>query len=249
MDVSRGNHKEILNLIQMIYIIRDAIHFRYRLIPYLYLLSYESHIHGSPIIRPLLYEFQDDPTTYDISFDFMLGPSLLISSVTEPNSIVKTVYLPGTSNDYWYDFWNDEIFHGNQYLNVNVPLSQHGAVFAKHGSLIPMGKSMNFIGSEPDNYRIIRLYPMVCKDDSESFESSITLYEDDGYSNDQGQCLIKVIMKSHMKSIQVGLEPEFKGFIPSFTEILFRLPAMETRKVECIHGKMKKLQNEYLITI
>ncbi|CAG0943834.1 hypothetical protein ANRL1_01490, partial [Anaerolineae bacterium] len=54
-------------------IIRDAIEFRYRLIPYLYSLMFDAARTGIPIIRPLLYEFPGDPRTHTESFDFMLG--------------------------------------------------------------------------------------------------------------------------------------------------------------------------------
>jgi alpha-glucosidase len=84
-------------------IIRDAIHFRYRLIPYLYQLSIESNRTGIPVIRPLIFEFQKDEECAFISFDYMLGPSLLISSIVTENEEFHQVYLP--KNEMWCDIW------------------------------------------------------------------------------------------------------------------------------------------------
>ena len=64
-------------------IIRDAIKFRYRLIPYLYMLMFEAAEFGHPIIRPMVYEFPHDERCRTESFDFMLGDALLVPSVLE----------------------------------------------------------------------------------------------------------------------------------------------------------------------
>jgi alpha-glucosidase (family GH31 glycosyl hydrolase) len=57
-------------------VIRDAINLRYDLIHYLYGLFQEAHNEGTPIMRPLWYEFPHD-TANNISEIFMWGPSLL----------------------------------------------------------------------------------------------------------------------------------------------------------------------------
>ncbi len=65
-------------------IIKESINLRYKLMPYLYSLAYEASRLGSPIMRPLIYEFQDqDPSVTDQSFDFLLGPYLLVAGIFE----------------------------------------------------------------------------------------------------------------------------------------------------------------------
>ena len=44
--------------------IRDAIRRRYQLMPYLYTLFEAANREGSPVARPLWYEFPDDPSAY-----------------------------------------------------------------------------------------------------------------------------------------------------------------------------------------
>ena len=48
-------------------LIRSAILLRYRMAPYLYSCEYEAAKSGAPIMRALVYEFQEDENTYDLS--------------------------------------------------------------------------------------------------------------------------------------------------------------------------------------
>lgn len=178
----------------------------------------------------------------------MLGPHLLVSSVTEPNVFEKLVYLPGSCNEYWYNFWNDEIYHGNQTVTVKVPLAQHGAVFARHGSIIPMGKIMKFVGSEPDDLRILRIYPAICHD-SNPIISTSTLYEDDGLSNSGKHYKIKITCITDKNSIILDVQPQNNGFIPDYKELRIKLPSREKRNLECKSHMMEMLDEEYSIKI
>lgn len=60
--------------------IRDAIKFRYRMIPYLYSLESRAHETGLPIMEPMFMAFQNDPKTYKRR-SFMWGDSLLVANV------------------------------------------------------------------------------------------------------------------------------------------------------------------------
>ena len=56
-------------------ICRDMLRLRMRLLPYLYTLFEECHRTGAPILRPLLFEYPDDPETYAADDEFMVGSS------------------------------------------------------------------------------------------------------------------------------------------------------------------------------
>ena len=75
--------------------IRAAYQLRYRLLPTLYSLMYESNQNGMPAWRPLFLEFPDDPKCYtDKNLTFMFGKSILVANVVEKGATTRTIYLP-----------------------------------------------------------------------------------------------------------------------------------------------------------
>ena len=82
------------------------------MIPYLYTLLFESSRNGSPIIRPMVYMFCNDPKCHNESFDFMLGPNILVASVFEASHRERSVYLPKYNN--WCDFHSGKWYQGGQ---------------------------------------------------------------------------------------------------------------------------------------
>ena len=217
----------------MTHIIRDAIKLRYQLIPYLYQLSIASSQSGMPVIRPLVLEFQSDTAVYQTSFDFMLGPCLLVSSVTEEGQTTKDVYLPkGTQ---WCDFWTGKWYIGGENVQVSVPLSQHGALFAKEGSMIPTGKCMQYVGAEQDDLRVFLCFPPLEAKDH-VYES--VLVEDDGISLHPLRTIIRIQMQSFEEFVQVdciNLQNEFK--LP-YDTIWFQLSRSDKRVVKSSQGAL-----------
>lgn len=61
--------------------IREAIHVRYSLLPYYYTLFREASVNGSPVMRPLWYEFPSDTETFTKSESFMIGNSILVQGI------------------------------------------------------------------------------------------------------------------------------------------------------------------------
>ncbi|KAL3163000.1 hypothetical protein ABBQ32_009432 [Trebouxia sp. C0010 RCD-2024] len=80
---------------------RDSLRERYALLPYLYTLFWESHTQGTPIMRPLWYEFPEVAETYSLEEQFMFGPSMLVAPVMEQGSSSREVFLPDSQR--WYD--------------------------------------------------------------------------------------------------------------------------------------------------
>ena len=110
-------------------IIRKFLKLRYKMIPFYYSLAYESHITGSPIIRPVLWE---DPQ-YDPSADtvFMVGESLFVSPVLTQNQKNSVIDFPG---GLWYSLWDQSLHSSIEKVNVNL---DEMPVFVKAGSILP----------------------------------------------------------------------------------------------------------------
>lgn len=115
-------------------LIREAVNFRYRLLPYLYTLSYQATLDGLPLMRPLLLDYPDDPETYQLNDQFLLGQDLLVAPVMRPAQTRRLVYLPAGK---WYDFWSQQAYDGNQWIQVTLSQTRM-ALFQRAGSAIPM---------------------------------------------------------------------------------------------------------------
>uniref|UniRef100_A0A8C7XW10 alpha-glucosidase n=1 Tax=Oryzias sinensis TaxID=183150 RepID=A0A8C7XW10_9TELE len=70
---------------------KDVLNIRYTLLPYLYTLMFEAHTQGSTVVRPLLHEFTNDKTTWDIHRQFLWGPALLISPALD--AVCSTIQM------------------------------------------------------------------------------------------------------------------------------------------------------------
>ena len=58
--------------------IRDAIRQRYVLLPYIYTLFRHANTTGVPVMRPLWFDFPEEPAAFAMDDEFMLGPGLLV---------------------------------------------------------------------------------------------------------------------------------------------------------------------------
>jgi len=81
------------------------------------MLAAEAETSGAPILRHLMLVFPNDPETWDISDQFMIGTNLLVAPVTEEGARSRSVYFPAGS---WYDVWTGNQVQGGQRLTVEA---------------------------------------------------------------------------------------------------------------------------------
>ncbi len=134
---------------------RKYIELRYRLLPYFYDLFFEGEKTGYPVLRPLVFHYENDPETWNNNGEFLVGENLLVAPVLEQGATKKSVYLPeGT----WYDFFTGKAFAGGQYHLVDAPLDVC-PLFAKEGSLIPTYEVMQYVGERPYDTLKMLVFP------------------------------------------------------------------------------------------
>ena len=100
-------------------IISDCLKERYRLKPYIDSCAVAIAEQGSTLMRPLVFDFADDPEALKQKYEYMFGPALLISPVTEPGVTAWQTYLP-KNKEGWYDYHTGQHYAGGQYVTTAV---------------------------------------------------------------------------------------------------------------------------------
>lgn len=152
---------------------RETINLRYQLLPYIYNVMYQASMTGIPAMRPMLFEYPDDPHFTWNDDLFMFGDDMLIAPVLHQGETRRSLRLPSGS---WYDYWTGFRYQGGRDITVDAPLNQI-PVFVKAGAIIPSQQVVQYTGQAPIDPITFTVYPT-------ELQSTRTYYEDDGISFD-----------------------------------------------------------------
>ncbi|KAL8227632.1 hypothetical protein R6Q57_015216 [Mikania cordata] len=122
---------------------RNALGMRYKLLPYLYTLTYEAHTTGAPVARPVFFSFPNITKLHGLSTQFLLGSGLMVSPVLDKHQTkISVMFPPGT----WYNLFDlskavvakeTESFSMDAPLHViNVHLYQNTILPMQRGGMI-----------------------------------------------------------------------------------------------------------------
>ena len=100
-------------------IIADCLKEREQLRPYIEACAERVSKEGYTLMRPLVFDFADDETALRQSCEYMFGPELLISPVTEPGVTTWKTYLPKQKGG-WTDIRTGKHYDGGQYVTTAV---------------------------------------------------------------------------------------------------------------------------------
>jgi alpha-glucosidase len=151
-------------------ICKKYIELRYQLLPYLYLLFVEASRSGAPIMRPLLWHYQDDSTAAAVDDQFMLGADLLVAPILRQGATARSVYLP---RGEWFNFWTGERHSGQQHVLANAEL-EFIPLYARAGSIIPMTAVQQYVEKHAPSTVNLHIWT--------GSEGRLRWYEDDGRS-------------------------------------------------------------------
>lgn len=155
-------------------IMRNFINLRYKHLPYLYNLFYEHYVTGNPILRPLMYEY-NEKKYFDVGDQFFVGSNILLAPIlTEENK--RTYFLP---KGYWYDYFKKEWYKGDKKILTNVPFHKT-IMYIRDGALIPVLRGEKFYQSESKDFMNTEFNVYL----HQQKEACLQYYEDDGMSHD-----------------------------------------------------------------
>ncbi len=101
-------------------IIRRYMYVREELKPYIMKQMKLASEDGTPVMRPLFYDFCGDKNVYDIGDEYMFGPDLLVAPVVEPGARKRMVYLPEGCR--WKDAGTGMVYDGGTRIEADAPL-------------------------------------------------------------------------------------------------------------------------------
>lgn len=156
---------------------REAFHFRYQLVPYIYTAMRRCHDSAIPLVRPLYYAWPELDDAYDNSGQYLFGDQMMISPATRPrsdwsNCTEVRVWIPPGEWTYWH---SGRRYEGPAYATLFVPLDEM-PIFTQAGAIIPMQTRRQRVDESP-------LDPLVLEVVN-GFSGAASLYEDDGVTSD-----------------------------------------------------------------
>ncbi|RMA78794.1 TIM-barrel domain-containing protein [Umboniibacter marinipuniceus] len=181
---------------------------RYRLLPYLYTLSYLNSTLGDPMMRPMSF-ISHDPNDLLSTSQYLYGDAFLVHPITADQQRSADIKLP--SGSHWYDFWSSEVFSGGQTIKYEAPITKL-PLLVRGGSFITMTRedianTSAYRGDELD----VHFYF-----DPEVVSSSAQVFEDDGLDpnsiSNQSFELIHLTASHDGLALQGEISSQGKGY-------------------------------------
>ena len=126
-----GGDNEIWSFGEEVYIIlKDLINLRERLRPYVEKYMDIAGKTGSPVMRPMFFEFPEDEVCYTLGDQYMFGEDILFAPIVNQGETKRTIYLP---QGKWVNVNDKKIYDGGQFVEATAEINQFVA-FVKNGS-------------------------------------------------------------------------------------------------------------------
>jgi alpha-D-xyloside xylohydrolase len=116
-------------------ILAKYMRMRERLKPYVREQMRAAHERGTPVMRPLFYDFPTDKAAWEVEDEYMFGPDILVAPILGETQREREVYLPEGSR--WANAFTRESFEGGSRIPVAAPLEEI-PLFLRDGKKLPI---------------------------------------------------------------------------------------------------------------
>jgi alpha-glucosidase (family GH31 glycosyl hydrolase) len=130
---------------EMIDIYRRYVVLHHALADHQQRLARDAHRTGAPLVRPLVFNYPDDPNVADRWDQWLLGDDLLVAPVWQSGARSRAVYLP---EGKWVDFWDrSRVVDGPVEITEDAPLGKL-PLFVKQSSPLLRDKELREIARQ-----------------------------------------------------------------------------------------------------
>jgi alpha-D-xyloside xylohydrolase len=82
--------------------------------PYIYAQAKDSSARGFPMVRPLFFEYPNDPGSWTIDDEYMFGSDLLVAPIFASGTQRKVYLPPGV----WIDYQSGKVYEGTKWHDI-----------------------------------------------------------------------------------------------------------------------------------
>ncbi|MEM5948844.1 glycoside hydrolase family 31 protein [Spirochaetia bacterium 38H-sp] len=183
-------------------LIRKAVSFRYRMLPYLYSQFYLMTQKGTPVFRPIFWE---DRAEYAFIRDqFLWGDSIMVAPCLEKGQKKRLVYVP---EGIWYDRNSFVKYNGRQHVITDTPLDTV-PIYVKEGAVIPVYPyDIQHTGQIDRETLYLEVWPIA------EGENSGIFIEDDGISREQETLIHRYTRKNNQLIVSIDRKTSYKRLV------------------------------------
>lgn len=187
---------------------REYAHLRMELFPYIYSYAHKIRIDGEPMMRKLPNQI----------YEYLFGNELFVAPVYEQNATERSFMLPAGK---WVNYWTGDVLEGGHKQKVAASIEQI-PLLVRQGSIIPMRAYARSIEKGTNDELTLHVYP--------GENSTFTLIEDDGISNDY--------LKGIYAKTDISLKMGHNEMKVEISPILGHYKGMQQKRSWriCIHG-------------
>jgi alpha-D-xyloside xylohydrolase len=110
-------------------IMEKYIRLRESMRPYIREIMKETSEKGTPVMRPLFYDFYTDKNAWNVDDEYMFGNDLLVAPIYQ-DVVERNVYLPCGAT--WMDIFSNLTYEGGQTISVHADMDKI-PVFSRNG--------------------------------------------------------------------------------------------------------------------
>ncbi|WP_108470777.1 TIM-barrel domain-containing protein [Rhodanobacter thiooxydans] len=197
----------------------DAIRLRQALIPYIYSYEHVRRTTGVGLVRPLLFNWPQDPKLRNDVDSWLFGDWLLVSPVVVEGQTAKDIYLPAGR---WTDWFSGKSYDGGQTIRLAVDSKTWRDIplFVREGAIVPTrADPVDYVGERPLTQLDVDVFPAAQR-------STFDYYDDDGatYGYEHGAYFLQPLsVQRQGATVQLEIGKASGSFKPALRFYLLKI--------------------------